>query len=333
MDTTDDESRLRDVFAAYDWDFNQYLKIASSFDHPRLLNGEGNNAGGRIDAIHVTKWERFGNSVVQLVNIAALSQKYGIPIVYFEDEHQIFDVSRLSLTTGIPFTRKQRREFAPQDGAILSAVFFFDQPYRLFSGRERQVWMDNHVLPLLPPEFSADHPRVTDDSITAHFRAGDIFSTQIHRGYGQPPLEYYKMAVAASDAQKVIVVYEDLGNPMIEPFIDHIRATGRLVVAQSSDLGSDLALLFSSRELVSGRGSFLWAIHALSRKLKRFWYFHRPWDESPLARKDIRVNCIHDQRGDYIKSIYRAGWKNTEEQRTLMLTYPAAALSCDVING
>ena len=335
MVVADADGRLGAVFSRYGWDYDWYVGANSppGFDALHVYTKDGNDHADRVEALHVSKWERFGNSVVQLVNVAALCQKHDIPAVYFESEHEFFDAARMSDTTGVPFLRRPLRLLEPEDGVILSGRFFSDKNFRLFSGYERQSWMDRHVLPLLPGEFSAGHPAVSDDSITVHFRAGDIFSGPVHPGYGQPPLEYYKLATDKSGARRVIVVYQDLGNPMVEPFIDYLRSSGREVVTQSSDLRSDLLLLFNSRELVSGRGSFLWSMHALSRKLRRFWYFHWPFDASPFARQDVVTNCISDERGEYMKSILWGNWGNTDEQRNLMLTYPADALTLNTVNA
>jgi hypothetical protein len=326
---------LRAIFSTYGWDYPLYIQLTSAaeFDHVRIVDNPQNTFDPTVNAIHVERWERFGNSIMQLVNLSALCQKYKIPAVYFENEHYIFDISKMSLTVGAPFIKSKICDLPRTRGVILSGKFFFDAPYHLFSGQERQEWMDRHVLPLLPVDFTSGHPHVTPGSITAHFRAGDIFSTSIHADYGQPPLAYYKLALNSSGATSVIVVYEDKGNPTIDRFLEYAAQTGRNVVTQSSDLRSDLALLFNSRELISGRGSFLWAVHALSRKLEKFWYFHWPFDNSPFARREVRVNCIMDVRGQYEKEMLSKNWRNTPAQRELMLTYPSDALAVRAVNS
>lgn len=333
-EATEIDAYLQNVFVHNGWDFEKYWALQKSgaeFDRAVVINPEASKSAERIAAIHISGWERFGNSIYQLSNMAAFAKKYDIRAIYYEREHEFFEVSTMSATLGIPVHRRRAIELKDHNGLVLSSRLFFEQPYNLFPKMDRQAWIDTYIAPLIPEYLARGDPRITSDTITAHFRAGDIFSSCIHKGYGQPPLSYYKLALDQSAASVLVVVYEDKGNPTIEPFIDYAMRTKREVIVQSADLRSDLALLFGSTELISGRGSFLWAVHALSCNLKSFWYFHWAFDRSAFARPGIRVNCVTDTRGEYENEIIANNWSNTESQRRMMLEYPADALKWEIV--
>ena len=159
-----------------------------------------------------------------------------------------------------------------------------------------------------------------------HFRAGDVFKHKPPAWYGQPPLAYYKLALGHSSAEKVVIVYQDTDNPTVEAFASHVRSVGREVVLQSSDLRSDLAVLFNSTELVSSMGTFVWAVSTISKRLKNFWFLERMHDQCLFSRSDISVSGIHDEVGDYTRTVLSANWAKTPEQLGLMLNYPTSAL-------
>src|SRR6266496_2306106 len=194
-------------------------------------------------------------------------------------------------------------------------------------GSERQTILDGHISRLLPDEFARGHRLLNDKTITMHFRAGDIFASETTPSwYGQPPLAYYKFILDHSSAEKVVIVYEDTGNPTVQAFASHVRSVGREVVLQSADLRSDLAVLFNSAELVSSMGTFVWAVSTISKRLKIFWFLERMHDQCLFARSDISISGIHDELGDYTRAVLSANWAKTPEQLGLMLDYPTSAL-------
>jgi hypothetical protein len=325
----DDQILVKAVFLEQGWDFDAYAALlpGAGFEVITPMNGGGDPR--RFGGLHIADWMRFGNSVFQLSNIVAFCRKWKLPCVYYEREHEFFDVGALVESTGTPFILRRRAEFKPDDDLVLSGKFFFDGPYRLFEDIDRQDIIDQYINPLLPDDFTGGHPSIDDSTITAHFRAGDIFSTLIHPGYGQPPLAYYKLAIENSTARRVVVVYEDTGNPCVEAFIRHAREVGREVITQSSDLRSDLSLLFNSTELVSSFGSFPWTMHALSRRLKKFWYFNRAFHPCPFRRHGVHVGVVRDVNGAYVREIMSNNWNNSDEQRRLMLEYPVENLEAE----
>jgi hypothetical protein len=323
-----DAASLKAVFDVMNWDYELYFVETTKVPiyAVALFAPAGREDARKVETLRLSAWERFGNSVIQLSNAAAIVKKYGISKLLIGEPHPFFDVSRLSETLGIPVEFRAECEVSDADGVVLSGRFFLHHPHRLFSGVERQSWIDAHVQPLLPQEFSQTRETSMPGVTTVHFRGGDIFTDCIHPGYGQPPLAYYKCAVEASNPERVVVVTEDFENPVVEPFLAWVKASGWELVLQSSNLRDDLLLLFGARALVSGRGSFLWAVHALSRNLEHFYYFQWPFEVSPLSRSGITSWSVTDATREYVRNFLHNNWANSPEQRAMMLEYPAENL-------
>ncbi len=301
----------------------------AQFDRLIVLNGKHLRDPARFNGLHLREWMRFGNSVLQLSNLSQFCAKALVPAVYYQYEHPIFDVANLERTVGVPFIKRERDAFVEADGLILSGNFFFDSPFSLFEGKQRQAVLSRHIAPLVPHEFLSGSDHIDADTLTVHIRSGDIFSDLIHTGYGQPPLAYYRRVLENSQHGTVLVVAEDIGNPVIMPFIELARAAGRKVSMFSGGLRETLAILFNSTELVGGIGSFLWAIEALSPHVRKYWFFERMFDKCVFDRPKIRVARVGDPSGGYVNEVLRDNWRNTPEQRQLMLDYPPEALSIE----
>jgi hypothetical protein len=314
---------LKKIFELHGWDFDDYQRLISNaqFDQIIILNSQHINDAERFAGVHVKEWMRFGNSIYQLSNIVRLGLKLSLKMVFYEEEHPLFDVRRLELTTGIAFVRRRALDFTTADNLLLSGRFFFDSPYGLFKEKERQAVLDRHIAPLLPKSVIGGSPYIDASTLSLHVRAGDIFSSLIHRGYGQPPLAYYKRVVSESESKRVLIIAEDMGNPIIAPLIGHVRACNREVLLYIGDLAGTLQLLFNSHELAAGIGSFVWAVQALSPHIKKYWYFERIFDQCIFARPNITVARVSDKLGEYTSAIMQNNWQNTPEQLAMMTDY------------
>ena len=81
--------------------------------------------------------------------------------------------------------------------------------------------------------------------------------------------------------KRVVLVYEDEGNPCIGALKIWLDEIGLPYVMQSSTLEEDLAVLMAAEHCVFGRGSFGPAVAMLSRNMRTL--FH-PWLEQHRFR-------------------------------------------------
>jgi hypothetical protein len=145
-----------------------------------------------------------------------------------------------------------------------------------------------------------------------HIRAGDIFGFNPHSYYVQPPLSYYQNIIKSKKWHKIFVVFQDDSNPVVNELKKNEKIT-----FLSNDLYTDLSILTNSNNLVLGFGTFGLLIYCMNTKLKRIYIPKYSIDELPKGSwGDTKINII--QLPNYIKC---GEWRNTPEQRKLMLKY------------
>ena len=143
-------------------------------------------------------------------------------------------------------------------------------------------------------------------------RSGDIFSNNPHNAYVQPPLSFYTNII--SDYNNIKIVCEDKKNPCVNELLksDNVEYI-------SNTLKEDLSLLSNASNVVVGFGTFGLLVYFMNTNLKNlyipkyvcdFFIKGKNWGE------DVNVHVI--DLPNYIKI---GDWKNSVEQRNMMLSY------------
>jgi hypothetical protein len=190
---------------------------------------------------------------------------------------------------------------------------------------------DAYLPSTLPSRFRNGDPLIDDSTLTLSIRSGEIFSTFIHREYGQPPLSYYKRVVRESSAHKIVIVAQDLANPVTLPLIDFVQEQKRELTLYIGTPDRGLQILFASKHLAGGAGSFVWAIQSLSQRIERFWFFDSTWDGCMPSRRHVKASRIVDQSSAYVAAVMRSNWRKSPDQLRLMTEYPEEALATEAL--
>ena len=158
---------------------------------------------------------------------------------------------------------------------------------------------------------NVDDNDLHENSIYVHFRGGDIFSSNPHKAYVQPPLSYYKNIIKEYDTIKLVC--EDKKNPCINEILKQEN-----VEYISNTLEKDLSILSNVSNLVIGFGTFGFLLYLMNPYLKNLYIPDFFVNELPKGDwgNDINVHIIN--LPNYIKV---GEWKNTIEQRKIMLEY------------
>jgi glycosyltransferase involved in cell wall biosynthesis len=275
----------------------------------------------KIETVRLPYWLRFGNAVQQLRNIFQVAEQLGARTVQFEQTHPFFAGDRAGDLTIIWGEE-------PDSAPTLEGEFFNIRAFRINSSASEiaRVFIEL-VRPLLTTFLRDPDPRVRSDDLVLHFRAGDVFrrSKAPHQRYGQPPLSYYLAAVEQEQPRRVWLVFEDRGNPCIEAAETALNARGVEVLVQSGTLAEDLRVMFSARRLAAGRGSFAYMIAHLSGLLRKVYFFEKGGMDA-LQELGLEVIVARDVAREYKDKLLRSNWVGSEEQRVLMLSYPAKKL-------
>ena len=273
-----------------------------------------------VTGIAVTEYGRLGNNLIQLANALILAEVAGFRYV------RLPKMPFLALSQP---TESHGLCLLPRNAATRHYGHFVEDTfYRpptsdtgVLSQAARRNALRRHVLHLmsLPTPVPAE-----DTDLVIHIRSGDIFSENPHPGFVQPPFAYYRNIIhARSEAgtiSRVKLVFEDRKNPCVDAVCDYCTQTGLPLIEQSGTLDEDMAHLLGARNLVIGTGSFGAAVCFLSDKIRHVDSFDMLGGFYTGFGADPEVTHWQVCTDRYIAA---NGWRNTAEQRRLMLELPS----------
>ena len=219
------------------------------------------------------------------------------------------------------------------------------RPFRHRKDPPRHIWrsdffeaglklhaFDEQVTDLMRPALQElyasllSNAVVSDGVLTIHLRSGDVFGTNPHPGYGQPPLSFYRLIVDSRKWESVEVVAEDSSNPCRDPLLSYLAECGIPASVTGETLADATRALSSARNLVASRGTFAPAILYLTEATKKVFVFNGEIDKIPGGPQHSYQN-VYDDSGTYTEAVLSSNWRNSKSQRQLMLDYPEIRLS------
>lgn len=260
-------------------------------------------------SLHVVPYERFGNNILQIGKATIIAKMLGIKDVYLFDS----DILKIPQNICLHGVRIHSEQYLPKKTPVLIDSFFYapDLPV----GR---AWVE-FAQTLIGPLLSIKPTCCSPADIGVHIRSGDIFSKNPHPDYFQPPLAYYLKAIRIHRTRfpgaTVHVVYEDMQNPVIKEIVDYCKDKHIDYKTQSATLRDDLELLLSLKHLVFSRGTFGFSLSSIHPGLETAYTF-----DAWLPEIMGTVIHIKDMMDKYVPAVYP--WKNSEDQREVMLNYP-----------
>ena len=150
------------------------------------------------------------------------------------------------------------------------------------------------------------------DEICIHIRGRDIFSSNPHPGYITPPLNYYVKILNDKKYKNIYLVSEDKKNPTVNELLKLYPN----IKFKIQSLEEDIKLILGHENVVFSYGTFLKSLLLLSKNIK---IVHKPSYQSFFSDYIPEVKLINYDLDNYKKKM--SPWKNTEEQRKLMLSY------------
>lgn len=298
------------------------------------------------------KWwfGELGNNLIQLAHAEYLSEKLNLQIHTLS--HKFLDLDsryeriddkliddphksdRLANEPILLYEMKSAESSNPEvKKSFLRGYFYMYDilPLGLNLKKYRNILREK-ILPLIP--YQVD-PEIDEETLVIHIRSGDIFADYgVHSGYVQPPFSFYLEIVNKFQFKKIVIVTQpDRKNPCIEE-LHRLLPNVRI---QTGSLIEDVSTILSARHLVTGLSSFSLTLAFCSRNIRNlyipqfdlkstylrviFWpklmqifLNSTRIDERLSAGLDFNICPIK------IKNYIAIGtWKNTPEQRQLML--------------
>lgn len=260
---------------------------------------------------------RTGNNIQQVANALLLAEKNAV--TFNQDlNHEI--IAKFNYNFG-------------KDGLIVRKRFFSWQPIincekKSFLGKnEIGISRDYIFLNLrrICKEYIRPHLMVPEikpydeETLVIHLRGGDIFEREYASpvNYVQNPLSFYLKLIPRF--KDILIVYEPQNN---NPILTELKKISK-VKFQSLSVAEDFATLLAAKNLAtSGVGTFAIAAALCSVNLNNLFvtnnFLSEHLNHTILYNSDISVNEY--KLADYIP-VYPCSWKNTPEQRRLMVEY------------
>jgi len=243
---------------------------------------------------------RLGNNVLQLVRAIHYAVINSHTSIHFQ--HSLLTSNIITLENIIENSNKSQ----------IKDTFFSLKKYNIIDPEPyvMKEYFQKYIKPIFKIQTENNH--VTNDKIIhIHFRGGDIFSSNPHKAYVQPPLSYYKNII--NDYDSIKLVCEDKKNPCINELLKQEN-----VEYISNTLEKDLFILSNVSNLVIGFGTFGFLLYLMNPHLKKLFVPDFFVNELPKGSwgNDINVHIIN--LPNYIKV---GEWKNSEEQKKKLLEY------------
>lgn len=244
---------------------------------------------------------RLGNNILQLIRAI----HYAVL-----NNHNSIQFQKHSLLTSNIITLENIEN---SDKSTINDTFFSLKKYNITDPEPyvMKEYFQKYIKSIFKIQTENNNDVTDDKTIHIHFRGGDIFSSNPHKAYVQPPLSYYKDIINEYDSIKLVC--EDKKNPCINELLKQEN-----VEYISNTLENDLSILSSVSNLVIGFGTFGFLLYLMNPKLKNLFVPDFFVNELPKGSwgNDIKVHII--ELPNYIKV---NEWKNSNEQRKMMLEY------------
>jgi hypothetical protein len=242
---------------------------------------------------------RLGNNVLQIGN--ALVVAYLNRSVFSCPSHDLFPAFS-----------------APFGYTPASTGNFFHIDLNTYGGAEKFMALRSHLLQkyLLPklnlPELGEYLSNlILNGALVAHARGGDTFNANPHAAYIPHPLDYYLHL--AKSHEKVILVYEDETNPVV----DALSRNSQFYLT-NNDVLTDFAIFTKAKSVaVGGFGTFVPAACLLNINLSKIYFSNvAPLHEYLADRDQYEKVCLN--LPGYIDE---NKWAADNAQKNLMLNY------------
>jgi SAM-dependent methyltransferase len=249
--------------------------------------------------LEISHWfGRFGNNILQIVrciHFAIVHNQTHIKIPYHDYLSQ----------TDIHIDISNNKDNS-NNSMNINNIFYYLKTFGIEepSSATLRKYAQKYILPILKIT-----PTYLPTSLVLHCRGGDIFTSNPHKLYVQPPLSYYEAILNKNTS--AILIYEDKSNPCVPILLENLKVKG-----QSSTIDHDFSVLLGAEIIVGGFSSFLYAAYLLSTNIKCIYF--PDYFINILPKGPYDINVISVKLPNYIEP---GKWENTEKQLRQIIEY------------
>tara|TARA_B110000503_G_C7078789_1_gene384170 strand:- start:65 stop:1129 length:1065 start_codon:yes stop_codon:yes gene_type:complete len=276
-------------------------------------------------AVLISGFGRFGNSILQVLNSYQIARSLSAQEVFYF-RYDILQNLNIALAGNVDLIRVTLLEKINQrtPGLIWKTDAMIGQQVLIQPCSPLAKGIAQNLAAAIN-SGSGSRPTM-GGVLTIHLRSGDIFWSNPHRSYGQPPFSYYLRILESKPWEHVILVAEDDQNPCYEMISDWCEKHQKNLEVTGLEFQDTLSAIAGARNLVTGGGTFVPAITYLF-PLERTIYTFEHTGEALMCGEEISILNVRDQLGDYARQVLSKNWTNSGIQRELMVSYPPSGLS------
>ena len=247
---------------------------------------------------------RFGNNVIQLINILHISLYYNLKIKLLL--HPYFNIKIIN---------EKLCNDNLNDNLILTDPdnFYYKDKIKNIS---KDVFDTNYkkIMDLLCDAFTIKNmPILNKNTLIIHIRSGDIFVAQPHPAYVPPPLSYYTNILNNNNFDKIILVAEDTRNPVINA----LRQLYPNIIYKKQSLENDIRTILAVDNIICSVGTFIPYLILFSKNITNLYKPSYVSTPDNYYNKDLKIHNIN--LTDYKSKLTH--WKNTKEQIIFLMKY------------
>lgn len=256
----------------------------------------------------ISHWNgRLGNNILQIIRAIHYAYIY---------KHNTIQFKPHNLLTNTFINIEKNNDNNNNNTNTITDTFFNLKKYNIIDPEPYKMreYFQTYISPIFKIKSNIDlinSSNQHDNMIYIHFRGGDIFSSNPHKAYVQPPLSYYRNII--KDYQNIKLVCEDKSNPCINELLKQTN-----VDYISNTLEQDLVTLANVSNLIIGFGTFGFLLYLINPSLKNLYIPDFFVNELPHGNWGENINIHVIKIPNYIKV---GEWKFNEEQRKIMLEY------------
>lgn len=264
-------------------------------------------------SIHITSWSgRLGNNISQLVNTIIFADYFNINKINYPS-HYFFKGNHILINLNNKNSNKnyiKNKEYHDIFFSRKKICEKFEINEEIFDNTEIDIYsILKNIVNINSSVFDLN---LTSNDLIIHIRSGDVYSNNPHPGWVQPPLSFYNKVINDREWRKIYLICEDDKSPIIKPLLKKYKN----IIFKLQPLDIDILYIFQCKNICFGMGSFVPALLLFNQELNTIYYpsyCYRPLIDI-LKYKNKKVYELNEY-------IQKGEWKNTNEQRNIMLEY------------
>ena len=262
-------------------------------------------------SVNIIKWHgRLGNNITQIVNAILFAEYNNISMITFP-KHDYFKKKFIDLDKNDLNTNKNNKKkvFNDKFFSRIEICKKYNLAETIFENNKINMCEIIRSLFILTENEKLD---ITDNDLIIHIRSGDVYNSNPHPGWVQPPLSFYENVIKERQWTRIYIICEDNKTPIIKPLLNKYDN----IIFKIQPLQKDINYIIQSKNICFGMGSFIPALLLLNNNLNTIYY------PKYCYRYIIDLNSYKEKKEyELLNYIKKGEWKNTNEQIDIMLNY------------